>query len=363
MTYSTGSGDYNALMAAVLAHAVTDGWTTSGGNWPISKGNVRGVAWSSRTVSVTDYLSGSSIPFTERIIDLAVGTSLANATANAAIPANCVQIRNMNWSSTEWFIFSDPANHNYIHVVTRFSNGYDADCFNHFSFGELNKGGMTYTGIAYASSHARRAYMGLLGSTSTNTNQSYDWNCGINGNWRGYLSGALGIQTNYNRQASEGVNSLVFIIDPTVSPVPGAGGWLATNTVGTQDLLLDTTAPDTIGVSDVNGSRLGGTSLSFGMNFINGTANVQPYSGGVTMGAMPFILLNGIDQTAQGMFLGIFPGVRICTIDTYAARDEVSYGSDTWKLMPLLKKTDWSLMQQNGIISSGNTGYAYKKVA
>lgn len=363
MTYSTGSGDYNALMAAVLAHAVTDGWTTSGGNWPISKGNVRGVAWSSRTVSVTDYLSGGSIPFTERIIDLAIGTSLANATANAAIPANCVQIRNMNWSSTEWFIFSDPANYNYIHVVTRFSNGYDADCFNHFSFGELDKGGMTYTGIAYAASHGRRAYMALIASSSTNTSQSYDWNCGLNSNWRGHFSGRANTVSSWDRQPSAGINNLVFIVDPTVSPLPGAGGWQAADTVGDQTQVLDTTAPDDGGLTDVNGARLDTGSYSFGMNFVNGAANVQPYSGGVTMGALPFILLNGTDQSAQGMFLGIFPGVRICTLDTYAAKDEVTYGSDTWKLMPLLKKTDWSLMQQNRIISSGNTGYAYKKVA
>ena len=43
MTISTGSGDYNALMTAIVTHAITDGWTTSGGTWPISKGNVRGV--------------------------------------------------------------------------------------------------------------------------------------------------------------------------------------------------------------------------------------------------------------------------------------------------------------------------------
>lgn len=363
MTYSTGSGDYNALMAAVLAHAVTDGWTTSGGNWPISKGNVRGVAWSSRTVAATDYLSGSAIGFTERIIDLAIGTSLANATANAAIPANCVQIRNMNWSSTEWFIFSDPANHNYIHVVTRFSNGYDADCFNHFSFGELDKGGMTYTGIAYAASHGRRAYMALIASSSTNTTQSYDWNCGVNANWDGHFSGRDGLGNSYYRQSGAGVNNLVFIVDPTVSPLPGAGGWQAVDAVGDQTLVLDTVCFDDNWSPDVNASRLDTSQAALSMNFINGAANVQPYSGGVTMGALPFILLNGTGPSAQGMFLGIFPGVRICTIDTYAAKDEVTYGSDTWKLMPLLKKTDWSLMQQNGIISSGNTGYAYKKVA
>jgi len=362
MTYATGSGDYNALMAAVLAVAITDGWTTSGGTWPISKGNVRGVAWSTRTIAATDYLSGIGLALTERIIEIAIGTSLANATANAAITANCVQVRGMNYAISEWHIFTDPANFNYIHVVTRSSNGYDADVYQHFSFGEIDKGGMTYGSIAYAASSNRRPYVALIPSSSTNTNQSYDWNCGLNANYPSHMSGRVPTPTIYDR-LSAGTNNIVFIINPTSSPVPETGGWPGTDVVVTQGSVLDSAAPDNTPSTNVRSLSLGATVSAFGMNFIVGTANVQPYSGGVSLSPLPFIVLNGTGISAIATFLGMFPGARLCSMKTFNGGDEVTYSTETWKLFPLLKKTDFAQMQQSSIVSSGETGYAYKKVA
>lgn len=363
MTYSTGSGDYNALMAAVLAHAITDGWTTSGGNWPISKGNVRGVNWATRTISATDFRSGSGLAITERIIDLAVGTSLSNSTTNAGIAANAVQVRGMQYSITEWFIFSNPAAFNYIHVVTRSSNGYDSDVYQHFSFGELDKGGMTYTAVAYAAASGRRPYVALAVAAGTQGQQSYDWNGGQNTNWPCHFSGWDSIPSNYDRFTAAGVNNIVFIISPTVSPVPGSGGWPQPDTIGTQVSLLDTCSPDDLAVTSVGVVATNSSQYAMGLNFIVGTAQAQPYSGGVSFAPLPFIIMNGQLSTSSGMFLGIFPGVRICSLSTFAAKDEVTYASDTWKLMPLLKKTAFSFMQLGGTVSSGETGYAYKKVA
>lgn len=64
MAYSTGSGDYVALMAAVLAHAVADGWVEAGGigtGWPISSGIVNGVDWDSVTDTETDFTGRKSV--------------------------------------------------------------------------------------------------------------------------------------------------------------------------------------------------------------------------------------------------------------------------------------------------------------
>lgn len=362
MAFSSGSGDYVALMAAVLAHAVGDGWTTTGGNWPISKGNVRGVDWSTRTIAVTDYLSGGAIGFNERIIDLSIGSSGANATSNAATPATAVQIRGMQYSIQEWFIFSDTASGNYIHVAVRVSNGYQNDCWQHFSFGELDKGGMGYTAIAYAAASARRPYVALPAVTGTRTLQSYDWNCGINGNWCSYMSGRLGFPNNYDRQTSAGINSIVFMIDPTVSPVPGAGGWPLVNTIGTQQSLYDASSPSWIPQSELDTTLTNSSGMSFSMNFVTGHCKAQPYSGAVSLSGLPFILLNDSGTTAQGMFLGMFPGIRICSMDTYLDKDEVTLGSDTWFLVPLLRKTPNADLLQSSVVASGNIGYAYKKV-
>lgn len=361
MSYATGSGDYNALMAAVLAFAIADGWTTFGGTWPISKGNVRGVAWSTRTIAATDYLSGSALPITERIIEIAIGTSLANATANAAITTNCVQVRGMNFSISEWNIYSDPANFNYIHVVTRSSNGYDADVYQHFSFGEIDKGGMTYGSVAYAAASGRRPYVAVLPSVATNQAQSYDWNGGINNNFPSHFSGRVPIPTNYDRLVA-GTNNLVYIINPTTSPVPGGGGWPVVDTVANQGSVLDTMAGGQISLVNVGTAALAATNFSCGLNFMVATASSQPYSGGISLSPMPFIILNGTGSTAIAMFLGMFPGVRACSLKTFFGGDEVTYSTETWKLAPLIKKTDFSLMQQSSVVSSGESGYAYKKV-
>lgn len=360
MTYSTGSGTYTALMAAVLAHAVTDGWTTSAGNWPISKGNVRGVDWSTRTLAATDYLSGAGLPITERIIDIAVGTSLANATANAASTLTSAAVRGMQYGITDWHIFSDPASGiDYIHVVCRFSNGYDADCYAHFSFGELNKGGMTYGSVAYAAASNRRPYVAIIPSGSTNTNQSYDWNCGVNCNWRMHFGGYLGAPSNYDRQTG---NNIVFIVNGTTNPLPGSGGWPLGNTVATQDVLLDTSSPNDVTLADVSVGPGNSSQYNFAMNFLATVCQAQPFSGGITLSGLPFIVLNNGTSTALAIMLGTFPGVRICSLKSFAAKEEVTFGADTWKLMPLLKKTDFSQMQQSSIVSSGETGFAYKKV-
>lgn len=363
MAYSTGAGNYIDLMAAVLAHAVADGWTTTGGTWPISKGNIRGVAWSTETRAVSDYTSGVLVALTERIIRLAVGTSGADATANAAADATSTMICNMQNAISDWHIFSESGagKPNYIHVVTRFSNGFDPEVYNHFSFGELDKGGMTYGAVVYAASHARRGYIALPAGSATQTDQSYDYNCGAANNWSGHFGGrSRGLRAqNYDRQGTS-PNNLVFIISPTNSPVPGSV-WPQPDIVWTFQDLLDVICVTRNPSSDVSSRLTVGTSV--GMVGFMSLINSQPYSGGVSLAAIPFILMSGFATTSPAMFLGTFPGVRLCSMQAFNGRDEITYGSDVWKLMPLLKKTPYAQMQVGNIVSSGELGYAYKKVA
>lgn len=365
MAYSTGAGTYTDLMAAILAHAVADGWTTTGGTWPISKGNIRGVNWSTTTRAVTDYTSGVAVALTERIIRLAVGTSPSDATTKAGADATSAIVCCMNFAIADWHIFSDSGagKPNYIHVVCRFSNGFDAEVYNHFSFGELDKGGMTYGSVAYAASHARRAYVALPASSSTEGSQSYDYNCGQNNNWSAHFSGgSKGLRAqNYNRQETVVVNNLVFIISPTNTPVPTSGGWVQSDTVGTYSDLLDCVCPSYALEGNAPTALTDGVEV--GMCAIPGLIGAQPYSGGVSFAPLPFILMSGSGASSPAMFLGVFPGVRLCSMQSFLGRDEVTYGSEVWKLMPLLKKTSFAQMQVGTIVSSGEMGYAYKKVA
>lgn len=364
MTYSTGSGTYTDLMAAVLAHAIADGWTTSGGNWPISKGNVRGVDWQTTTRSVTDYTSGSGVALTERIIRLAIGTSLADATSKAASLTTSVLIACMNFAITDWHIFSDPGagKPDYIHVVTRYSNGINSEVFNHFSFGELDKGGMTYGSLSYVASHSRRGYIALIPTGSTQRANSYDYNCANLPNWSMHFGGSSkGNRGGINKQTSSEPN-IRILINPTSSPVPVTGGWLQPNILGDASELLDAlTITQSSGLIDLADVLTEGNGL--GLSCQPGSLLTQPYTGGVSFQSIPAILMSGSTlNTSPAMFLGVFPGVRLCTMQSYNPRDEITYASDTWKLMPLLRKTPVAQALLNGIVSSAEVGYAYKKV-
>lgn len=363
MAYSTGSGTHTDLMAAVLAHAIADGWTTTGGNWPISKGNVRGVDWQTTTRAATDFSTGSGVAFTERIIRLAIGTSMANATANAAALTTSVLIPCMNFSILDWHIFSDPGvgKPDYIHVVTRYSNGFFADIFNHFSFGEIDKTGMTYGGAAYVASHSRRGYPALAASTDTATWRSYDWNCANSPNWNMHFSGSSrGLRTTSQNRQTTNENNLLIIINPTSSPVPATGGWVQPDVLGGFAEFLDVLCPAPSGIATY--SNLLTSGVSIGMCCQPACLPAQPYTGGVSLQSIPAILLSGTGTTSPAMFIGVFPGVRLCTMETYNPREEITYASETWKLMPLLRKTPYAQQGQSLIVSSAEVGYAYKKV-
>lgn len=359
MAYSTGSGTYLDLMAAVLAHAVADGWTTSGGTWPISKGKVRGVGWQTTTRAVSDFSSGTPVGFTERIIRLAIGTSPANATANAAALTTAVLIPCMNFAIVDWHIFSDPGvgKPDYIHVAARYSNGVFTDIFNQFSFGEIDKGGMTHGGAVFVASHARRGYPALAAGSGTATGQSYDWNCGDCPNWNMHFGGSGG-RGGQNRQTVGAENSLLVILDPTPSAVPATGGWLQPDVLGGYSNILDVLCRDSNSVSSYTNLLTSGYSI--GMVAQPAVLPAQPYTGGVTMQSIPLILISG---TNSAMFLGVIPGVRVCSLNTYNPRDEITYAADTWKLIPLLRKTPPEQALQSLVVSSAEVGFAYKKVA
>jgi len=351
--YSTGSGDYVALMAAVLAHAVADGWTTSGGTWPISKGNVKGVDWSTFTVTEPDrtFLGGASR--TTRYVRISVGNSLANSTTNAALIASSATVANMHQTFTSWHIFSDSGvgKPNYIHVVVNFSNGVNGDCYTHFSFGELDKHGMGHTAIIYASSSPKR---GWAIDTLSGTNSS-DWNSGMYGRTLSPYTGRaqFTFPTSYN-----GLNNLVYIIDPLISPVP-ASGWPAANDLQNGSNVIHSYQVGS-GANLISNNR--SSSYDFNWAAWSQFSIPQPYSGAVSLGPLAFWLLQAISTSAQMMYLGSFPNVRICSMEGYIPGNIISYASEDWMIFPMLRDTPWSQMQLADVVSSGRSGFAFKKV-
>lgn len=355
MAYSTGSGAYTDLMAAVLAHAIADGWTEIGGGgsgWPIASpsGRVRGVDWITTTAVQADYtLGGDGLNKTQRFIRLGIGTDGATATANAATGP---QIPNMAYSITQWWIFSDISQGEFIHVVYNFSNGVNADCYGHFSFGEIDKGGLTYGSIAYATSSDRRGYAASLdgGVSAPDASLGGDWNT-INrtGNmWAG----------NYG-EVDDGWSSFSFMTHSTTAPhLNGSGGWPAWDTWHNSGNYF--WAKNGRGFD----SQIPNLTADQDASYVN-MAWFPPFNtqtGFVGLGPIFMVMINGTTSTARNMFVGVAPNVRFCSVNGIAPGAELTIGSDTWVVFPVLRKTDWNELNVGRHITSGYTGYAYKKV-
>lgn len=356
MTYSTGSGTYTALMAAVLAHAVTDGWTTSASNWPINKGVVRGVDWATFTATEVDRTLLGGATRTTRYIRIAVGTSPANATANATADATSAQVANMDYTITAWHIFSDPTVSDHIHVVCNFSNGINADCWTQFSFGALDKHGMTHTGTAYATANPKRGWSHSAFSPMSN---AVDYALGPWGGGGSPFTGRAGYT--FSNQHN-GRNALSWLVDPTVNPLPGAG-WPLADVLQNATQVINPIQPDFSAPSaGINPNNRVGLLYSFQYSAWAQQAIPQPYSGAVSMAPLPLLVLQNLTAASQIMYLGSFPNVRACGMEGYADATIITFGAEEWMIFPMLRQTPWAGCFITDIVSSGRSGYAFKKV-
>tara|TARA_R100001143_G_C3351887_1_gene130009 strand:+ start:730 stop:1788 length:1059 start_codon:yes stop_codon:yes gene_type:complete len=351
MTISTGSGDYVALMGAILTHAITDGWTTTGGTWPINKGVVRGVDWTTFTQSENDFTLLGGATKTARYVRIGIGTSPANATANAAL-GTAAHCPNMEYTFTSWTIYSDPTLCDYIHVVVNFSNGVNGDCYMHFGFGEIDKKGMAHTGTVYATCHAKRAYA----ETTDSGNSASDWNGGLYGSTEHGFTGAL----RYNFSDLNYTNSTCFMVDSTITPL--FVGWPATDTVLDPHDFMDTLSIHNSSVvsQDASGNRI--ASSSWGPSTHACFMTPQPYSGAVTLGPLGCWIHQNQGSSGLIMYLGDFPNIRTCSLRTFSPGDTVTYSSDDWNLWPMLRQGDETDLHTSNHVGSGQAGFAHKRV-
>lgn len=354
MAYSTGSGDYIALMAAVLVHALADGWVETGGlatGWPISKGLVRGVDFTTYTASEDDLTEGGDgLTKTQRYIRLGLGTTGANATANAV--SGAPEVANMAYTFIAWHIFSETAVNDHIHVVANFSNNATVDCWTHFSFGEVDAGGLTYGSVAYATGTARRAYAATTagGATVTDDSSGLDWNTLNRAPWP--FCGEYGASDN-------GAGNLAIMIHGTTAPSPNAvGGYPAwdtqinaganvwAKTLRQNDIATFTLTPDRDGPL-CNSAMVDAPVAAVGQ---------------ISLLPMPVVLLNGELNSSRSRYLGVFPNVRVCNVEGVLAGQEFTFGSDVWKVFPMTRSTADSDLNVRYKVTSGRIGFAYKKV-
>jgi hypothetical protein len=278
---------------------------------------------------------------------IGIGTTGALATTDAA--STTTLIPNMAYTFTNWWIFSDTTLCDYIHVVVKFNNGPMADVYGHFSFGEIDKGGLTYNSITYATCQGARGYAVTTASGQTS---SLDWNS-LNAT-RNPWSGAWG-------GADYGTAIISFMVHATTAPTPnGTAGWPAWDTViyGGANLWgknfrqsTTQTDPDNKGSNEFNS-----------INSIGWVATPPAGSGTITLCHIPFLMINSTGSTGRLTWCGTFPNVRKCPLNGIAAEDLITYGSETWQVFPMLRNTADSVLNTSTQVTSGRAGIAFKKV-
>lgn len=359
MAYSTGSGDHIQLMNAVLSHAVADGWVEAGGvgtGWPISKGNIRGVDFDFSEVSTDDRTGLLSVAKTERRLRLGLGTAPANATANVA--ENDCLIPNMEYVFSEWHIFSDPSLCDYVHVVVKFSTGTYSDVWGHFGFGELDNQGASghvayVTGI-YANGYART--VNDWDDFHSELSNPFGWNWLAPSQVRDMFGGRVG-----NRRVASTISNFKYLMDGSDLPIPQGSGWPLADTVieeGFNVWMANQSSENTNTPHTRNSAFQNSTSFNYWPFY----SSPQPFSGSVTLGPMPIFLCNSSTPSLQMIQVGIAPNIRMCSMNGYNSGDEVTFGSETWVLFPMLRKTDNSEIGVARTVTSGSVGFAYKKV-
>lgn len=352
MAYSTGAGDYIALMNAVLVHAIADGWTEVDGvgtGWPLAKGDVGGVDWTTYESTEDDLTeAGDGVTRAQRYLRLGIGTTGANATLDAA--TTTTRCANFAFDFTEWHIFSDPSVNDHIHVVARFTSGAYNDIFIHFSFGEIDKSGLTYGSVTYATATLRRGYAASTnGGASTPANSGDDWNSINFGKWP--FAGNWGEGDNATAVTS-------FIIRSTNAPTPdGVGGYPSWDTVYQDGANLWAQNLRTQAYFHSYDS-----SSSHGLA-LNALANdAQVHVGQVSFAPIVFVVLNGTSSSSRSRYLGTYPNVRACRTTGIEPGEEFTMGSETWVVFPMTRSTEEDELNVRYKVTSGRVGFAYKKV-
>lgn len=368
MAYTTGSGTWATMMASVLSHALADGWTESGGlatGWPIEINGKTYIDQGVQTMTIDDdWTTGVNTGRVPRDVGIiTLGTSAADATAKIGVNqaymtgrvADETTIVGMNASAvagadktfSNYWIFSDPASGtDYIHVVYQMSNGINDDCYQWFSFGEIDQGDFTHGGISYTSSRYGRPYAETTASGTTAT----DWNSVTAGCYP--CAGGVGY-------LDWGFSSTYFILHAT-SPVNATNGYPAAGVV--HRAYLNAWDCSRSGISGGIGAMNWNNNNSWRPFWANTRTNQIPFSGGISMSPIALILPNGTGTGNSITWVGEFPGYRQARMINFNPADVVEYSTDDWMIFPWLRQTDEALLADAYEITSGQHAHVIKKV-
>ena len=218
---------------------------------------------------------------------------------------------------TKVYMFADNSPAEHVHVVIEATAG----VFFHLSFGLLDKFG-TYTGGTY--------FDASYWPHTSPASQTYTghWNKAIFDSTTapGYTAGTLP----FNVRVDIPADSL-------------SNNWFAARSDATNKA-----------VSGLNGSQPGPSPV---LNTAY-SRNSATFSGQILLHPIQVVV-----ERDGGLWssVGEFPNVRVTNIERYNPADEITIGSDTWKLFPFVRKGSSTNTLTEAY--SQNRGYAYKKVA
>lgn len=331
MAYSTGSGGSSTeLLDAIQVFASAQGWTISSylrGSYLKMSNGVAKIMIVPTSVS-RDIYSGNSITGSRRSAPDAGldGRLCSSFTSDIRIDHQTnssnvdVVIYDLTGPLVQWYLFAGNAGAGdppYIHCVVQTAG----DRYTHMSMGLVDKKNLTHGGAAYLVGHGDAWYQ----NNYTDYSPSF--------NFPQFKTVPFG-------------NSCGNIYVPDALPL--TGGWTTMNdgfnpTMYTYDNPL---APFTLGVT----CRL---------NSCVSMSSPSTYAGFSVLWAMPVILRNAAGSLC---YVGDFPNVRACNMETLTASQEINLGSDVWKVFPVQRQSNWSSVGVDPSPSTGQYGLAYKKV-
>lgn len=349
MAYATGSAaTVDDILEAIENFAIGRGWTIAkrATNLLFLEKGICKVTLARTSYTYTDYQTGVAVP---GLTDYTIGAALCT-TINTALntfhshtgslstsdtDADSVHCNNLFNGVLEYHLFSgdtgagDP---DYIHCVFRTS----ASNWRHLSFGLVDKGDLTHSGVAFLVGNAGYFYAHTTGPVNNNL----------------YFNAPQNAPYPFAERSVTVRGTANNIYAPDA--MPNTANW----PVMSSNALLETTAiegrPNLVWPSSHN---------SADGNFcdpIMGSPQ-SSWGGNVMLMTPPVIFNSSGDQ--RFCYLGDYPNVRLLNMEGIAPGAEITLGAETWFVCPIGRQWPWGTQAEVGYnYSTGHYGLAYKKI-
>lgn len=373
MAYATGTGaNITDFMDALRAFAVGQGWTID--KWDsvgrllfLSKGSCAVSMFGDTTLTRTEWTgpnnAGTSSVQPDHRLRIALNTSNnAALTTYWGHPGSVVtsqgdgeqiNVNGLTGPFVAWHFFADATVGDHIHSVIQIN----AECYMHFSFGHVDKKGLTHTGVAYLTGQVNTYWRNVNLYNVSNTNSSpYNrtdrqhipfLRCGNQGANGAHDGGMPLMLRNTNAWPTSWTAAGVEVI--------GRDG--ATPHFRTTIKLANAfTHPNQYPANNNGWGHL--------LDLVV-ISEPTPYSNIVPMFPVPCIrsYYNSTDQSLNRYcYLGDFPNVRVLNMTNLTPGQEITLGADTWKVFPALKQRPWEADGIEDTPTTGQYAVAYKKV-